>query len=106
MFLLPLAQFGFNGGDMIGLASVVVIFSIPIVAILTKHQQKMAELYRDQNRPLQNHMPQANTEELAAIRQLLTQQTIAMDNLATSQRELARALASRNELADRLEIRG
>ncbi|MBS1714352.1 MAG: hypothetical protein JST30_08445 [Armatimonadetes bacterium] len=35
-------------GDLIPMVAVVAVFSIPIVAILTSHQRKMAELVRSQ----------------------------------------------------------
>jgi hypothetical protein len=68
-----------------------IMFMIPIVAILTKHQQKMAELMRHnaqhpQGNPLENEMMRREMEQL---RQLVMQQTIAIDNLASQNRELA-----------------
>jgi hypothetical protein len=67
-----------------------IIFMLPIIAILTKHQQRMAEIYREQQR-LPIPMPQQSVE-LEQMRQMMAQQMIAIDNLAQSQRELAQSL--------------
>ncbi|MGE0002016.1 MAG: hypothetical protein AB7F50_11775 [Fimbriimonadaceae bacterium] len=52
--------------EFIGLAAVVLIFAIPIVAILVKHQQKMAELVRLEN-------PRNNDALLGEIHRLRTE---------------------------------
>lgn len=71
-----------------------IFLMIPIVAILTKHQQRMAELVRPNSHP-----PQGNPAELEMMRrdmeqlkQLVMQQTIAIDNLANQNRELGARL--------------
>jgi|GEM_PF-1255226 len=38
-------------GELIPLAAIMMMFGIPIVAILTGHQRKMAELIHGQNKP-------------------------------------------------------
>jgi hypothetical protein len=81
--------------DLIPLLSVGMIFLIPIVAILTKHQQKMAVIFREQQ--LNNPSLSANnSHEIAQMKELLAQQMIAIDNLAQSQRELALAIRNQN----------
>ena len=74
----------------------------PVVWILTKHQQKMTMLlHGDPNRqPLAP--PQDVQRELSALREIVNQQTIAMDNLAKSQRELQTMLASREDIQQRV----
>lgn len=76
-----------------------IMFMIPIVAILTKHQQKMAELMRQNTttqhaNPLENEMMRREVEQL---KQLVMQQTIAIDNLANQNRELAARMNSQIE---------
>jgi len=68
--------------DIIGLASVVLIFGIPIIAILTGHQRKMAELMRQPVQGAFNPETQALREEIRELKQLVYQQSIAIDNLA------------------------
>jgi len=63
-----------------------ILFLIPIIAILTAHQQKMARIYRE-------GQPQAgNVDEVAALRaeisrltQAVHQNTIAIDSLVQKQ---------------------
>ena len=74
------------------------IFMTPIVAILAKHQQKMAEiLHGGVSRPgndVQN--------ELAALREMVVSQAVSIDALATSQRELVKSLGEGKHLEQRL----
>lgn len=57
---------------------------IPVVAILTKHQQRMAELIHggEQNRQSSQEM-HALRHEIAELRSLVHQQSIAVDNLVS-----------------------
>lgn len=76
--------------DIVRVLVPIIIFMIPIVAILTKHQQKMAELIHG-NHGQQNFNPNVNPqasfetsqlrEEVRQLRELMTQQTLALDNL-------------------------
>lgn len=59
-----------------------IFFLTPIVAILTKHQQKMAILMR-QNAPQHDPDTEALRREVEALKQLVMQQTIAIDNLSS-----------------------
>jgi hypothetical protein len=58
---------------------------IPIIAILTGHQRKMAELYRQDRVPVVDPRLAAENEslkrELADIKALVYQQAIAIDDL-------------------------
>jgi hypothetical protein len=60
----------------------IVIFMIPIIAILTSHQRKMAELLHGSR---QNNLPSPEVEmlrrEVQELKQIVHQQTIAIDNL-------------------------
>jgi hypothetical protein len=77
-------------------------FLTPIVAILTRHQQRMAEILRRQ--PQTAALPEEESRvhaEMAALRQLVAQQSLAIEDLARSQRELNQRLDSES-LRDRL----
>lgn len=88
-FLLPsMADIG-DVFPILALLIPITIFMIPIVAILTHHQRKMAELMR-------HRAPQAAPDELAEMRremqelkQLVAQQTIQMDDFLSNQRRLS-----------------
>jgi hypothetical protein len=74
--LLPLVAF-----DLVPLAGMMIpltIFMIPIIAILTSHQRKMAEIIH-----AQPQVPTAEInalrQEVAELRQLVNQQAIALD---------------------------
>ena len=69
--------------DEIGpIIAVVMIFGTPIIAILTSHQRKMAELFRSQP-PGQMVNPEtaALREEIRELKELVHQQSIAIDNM-------------------------
>jgi hypothetical protein len=74
----------FNPG-VIALMIPIIIFMIPIVAILTSHQQKMAELMSRNRAPEGTADIDALRREVAELKQLIHQQAIAMDNLVALQ---------------------
>ncbi|MDR3692356.1 MAG: hypothetical protein P4L46_23435 [Fimbriimonas sp.] len=63
----------------------VVLACIPIVAILTKHQQKMAEIIHGSGKRHEAEVAQLRNE-VYELKQMIHQQMIAMDTLSTSQR--------------------
>jgi signal transduction histidine kinase len=71
--------------EMIPLVAVVMLFGIPIAAILTAHQRKMAELLNgrpDQNvNPAVMHEIQALRHEVARLQETVHQQAIALDDI-------------------------
>ena len=75
---MPLAAFE----DAFPFLIPIVLFMIPIVAILTHHQRKMAELLHGSR---QNTLPNAEIEalrrEVQEVKQIVHQQTIAIDSL-------------------------
>ena len=91
-----------NPDDVIGLILGGIFLITPVVWILTKHQQKMTLLlHGDLNRqPLAP--PQDVHRELSALREIVNQQTITLDNLAKSQNEIKAALATREDLQHRV----
>ncbi len=78
--------------DLAPFAMGTLIFMIPIVAILAKHQQKMAEILQG-SRPVQHPDVQS---EIAALRQMVAAQAASLDALAASQRELVKSLGEGN----------
>jgi hypothetical protein len=69
--------------DMIGLAAVVLLFGTPIIGMLLRHQRKMAELYAAQHVSHGvNPETMALREEIRELKELVHQQSIAIDNLA------------------------
>lgn len=74
----------------------------PIVWILTKHQQKMTQLLNDgRSHPA---LPESFEvrREMAELREIVKQQTIALDSLAKSQAELKSALLASTDLRERV----
>jgi hypothetical protein len=74
------------GAEQLAVLIPIIIFMIPIVAILTAHQRKMAEIVHGSNSN-QNTNPQALAEttqmreEMRQLREMMNQQTLAIDNL-------------------------
>jgi hypothetical protein len=60
-----------------------------VVSILVKHQQRMAEIVRGQHAAQQDS---ALAQEVRELRQMLAQQSIALDSLAQNQKALVRKL--------------
>jgi hypothetical protein len=78
--------------DIIPFAIPIIALLIPIVVILTKHQQKMAELLRGSSQQL--HQPSELAElrrEISDLKQVVSQQAIAMDDFLSSQAKLRSA---------------
>ncbi len=61
----------------------ILIFLIPIIAILTAHQRKMAELIHGKENSQQNPEVAALRHEVYELKQLIHQQAIAIDNLTS-----------------------
>jgi len=58
----------------------ITIFMIPIIAILTHHQQKMAEIINRNQRPaIPNEDIAALRQEIQALKEIVHQQAIALD---------------------------
>lgn len=71
-------------GDIIWVLVPVTALCIPIVAILTRHQQKMAELLRSGHAqlPQQTQGEIAHLQrEVAQLKQIVSQQSILIDDL-------------------------
>ncbi len=64
-----------------GLVAVALIFGLPIVAVLTSHQQKMAAIIHGRNQGQNPAEIDALRHEVNELKQLVHQQTIVTDNL-------------------------
>lgn len=62
----------------------IIALVIPVVAILTKHQQKMAELVRQS--PQLGSMPEVHAlrQEVAQMRQMMNDQMLALDQIRSA----------------------
>jgi len=93
------------GHDLGPIIAVIAFMSVPVIAILTRHQQKMARIFQEGHR---NQGQDAHVrQELAELRNLVAQQTIALDSMAQTQRALAARISSESdEVQRRLNVRG
>jgi len=77
---------------LVPIVSVVMIFGIPIVAILTKHQQKMAELFRgNQDSQVSHQLAQELQhlrQEVRALKDQVNQQVLSADSFRTPEAQL------------------
>jgi hypothetical protein len=81
----------------------ILIFMIPIIAILTAHQRKMAEIYAQQAQT--HHDPEiaALRHEMQELKALIHQQAIALDNIASGRASMPPATTT---VAERLSSGG
>lgn len=70
-----------------GLLVPITIFMIPIIAILTRHQQKMAELLH-RTPGDQQHLIAALQREVYELRQMVLQHAVALDDLGMGDKQL------------------
>ncbi len=75
------------GPEMIAVFIPVIALCIPIVAVLTKHQQRMAELLHG-SQGVNVEETHRMRNELNQLRDLVAQQTIALDDLRSSVRSI------------------
>mgnify|MGYP007132113178 FL=1 len=70
--------------EMLPLTIPILIFMIPIIAILTNHQRKMAELMQQRGAFQQQPNPEiaALRQEVTELKYLVQQQIIASDHLS------------------------
>jgi len=85
-----------SGQELAPVIVSVMMFMIPIVYILVKHQQKMAIIMRTQAPQLANPDTDLVRRELAELKGLMHQQAIAID-------DLSRKVEASTELSQRLE---
>jgi hypothetical protein len=71
---------------------------IPIIAILTSHQQRMAKILRSERQPQGDEQHAQPRQEIADLRRLMAEQAIALDDLRSSllaKKESEEALSQR-----------
>lgn len=78
----------------------VVFLMIPIIAILTRHQQNMARIIHERRGSADQDG--RVLAELQALRQLVAEQTLTIDDLSRRQSELSRRIESDVTLRERL----
>ena len=88
------------------IAAVVVplgVFMIPIIAILTAHQRKMAELMHQRQPESSPHELSELRRDVQQLKEIVSQQAIQMDDFLSNQRKLsAGPPAVPAELRDRI----
>ena len=80
-----------DGDALIAITGTIAVFAIPIIAILTAHQRKMAEIIHGSQRQQMAVNNDVVASEIRDLKQAVNQQTIALDSLAT---EIRRTLPS------------
>lgn len=101
-FPLLIAGLDISGNDIAGMITAGMMLLIPIVAILTSHQQKMAKLMNQQAPPQTNNQDEV-LQELRSLRQLVGQQAMILDDVATKQEQLAKRVDQSNNIQARLD---
>jgi hypothetical protein len=85
--------------NFVALFSMVIVFMVPIVAILTSHQRKMAAIiHQGGSNQVDASRILALEQQVAELRATVHQQTIALDNVGVRSMEAASA----GSLQDRL----
>ena len=69
---------------LIPLIGVAMIFATPLVLILTKHQQRMAELLHRSAAPALDPRIDTLQRDMAELKDLVHRQTLALDGMARS----------------------
>jgi len=74
----------FNAGEIVPIVAIGAVFGIPIISMLVKHQQKMAEIMHG-NFGGMAPMIDSLKAEVNELRQMVHQQAIAIDDLKSLQ---------------------
>lgn len=85
--MMPIVAF--LSPDQMALMIPITALIIPIVAILTKHQRDMAVMYHTNHQQGSNAEVDALRRQVEDLRQMVAQQTLALDDIRMSQRQLA-----------------
>jgi len=97
---LWLAGFADIPDNVVAVFVVLIAMMVPIVVVFTKHQQKMAIIFRG-NSQNSDEVVHRLTAEMSELRSLVTQQALAIDNLADGQRKMLAALQA-PQIAERI----
>lgn len=79
-----------------------VVFSVPLVALLTRHQQRMAEILHRRNQEAPTVHDPLLMQQLTELRELVVQQSLQIDDLSRRHDALVRRLGASDRLEDRL----
>lgn len=74
---------------IVPIVSLALVFGIPLAAILTHHQRKMAEIIHKSRAPMEMGEVQALRMEVAQLRDRMNEQTLLLDRTATAVERLA-----------------
>lgn len=74
---------------------------IPIIVVLLKHQQRMAEILHTSNNQVRNPEIEMLRFEVQELKQLVNQQTLAMDTFLDRQRQLTSTTPPATEVHER-----
>ncbi len=79
------------------------VMSVPIVAILTHHQRKMAAIVNFQRRSgLTSEHDNQVSKEIADLREIVAQQAIVLDDLSSMHRRLLERTSEADSIRQRL----
>jgi hypothetical protein len=95
-----------NMRDMIPVFAIFGTFLTCIVFFLLAHQRRMAQILRghQQDQPAVTADPQLR-DEIAALREMVAHQSIAIDNRASEQARMAKVLQTDEALREQLQPR-
>ncbi len=96
----PLADFSSDVGPVMAM---LIMVMIPVVAILAKHQQKMAMILRQPVAGSRDDVVMHLAAEVRQLREIVNQQTLALDSIAETNRRLAATLEPKT-IEDRLSV--
>ena len=82
---------------------VFLVMCVPIISILTRHQQKMASIiHANKGQGMSTDTERRLESEIAELRQMVTQQAILVDDLQSMHRRLLERSAESDTVRNRL----
>lgn len=70
-----------NSNDLAGICAMLMVFGIPIIAILPPHQRKMAIILHNRQDSMASEEARALRAEIQELKALVHEQSITLDNL-------------------------
>lgn len=86
----------------VAILAIMGVMSVPIVAILTNHQRRMAEIVHGSENGEQGRRIVAMEHEIAELRHLMSEQMIVLDDISSAHRRLLERQSESNEIQTRL----
>jgi hypothetical protein len=87
--------------NVVAIAVVALAMLVPIIVVMLRHQQKMAMIFRQTPQVGYEDTVMRLSSEVSELRNLVTQQALAIDNLADGQRRMLAAINAQ-PIAERL----